>query len=454
MPHRRCRAPRRAAAYSAVVPLTALSRRRVMLGAAGAAAYSGAAYWSITQRIMRAEVPLYSETVAFAGGGARELVPVGHLDTVVPGTRVLAARPQSALLVEQEQQWLESVEPWARDGLDADEAVLRSAVLDLRALSVDLPVSVAGWTDRWRYAWPRDVSFVASALARLGHVEHAAAQLRFLQRVQRADGWFEARYDITRMRAPDDRVQQLDGTAWALWAAAQLAGHAPERAVELLTPVRPMLVRSARRLLASVDPRTELPPASSDYWELVERQLTLGTAAAVLAGLRSAAEVLPVVGEMALADRTGTASDGLAVQLRRSFAPEGYPRHLGGSAPDAAVTFLVPPIGPTLEDSEVLAALERAQASMARPAGGLAPGADWKSDGVSWTPETALFAAAWAATGHAERSRALLSWLGRHRTDAGSFPEKVLYDGRPAAVAPLAWTAALVVIARHELTRS
>ena len=27
----------------------------------------------------------------------------------------------------------------------------------------------------------------------------------------------------------------------------------------------------------------------------------------------------------------------------------------------------------------------------------------------------------------------------------------VLYDGRPAAVAPLAWTAALVVIARHEL---
>ena len=37
---------------------------------------------------------------------------------------------------------------------------------------------------------------------------------------------------------------------------------------------------------------------------------------------------------------------------------------------------------------------------------------------------------------------------------AGSFPEKVLYDGRPAAVAPLAWTAALVVIARHELVHA
>ena len=60
---------------------------------------------------------------------------------------------------------------WPRRGDD----LLRSALLDLRALSVGLPVSVAGWTDRWRYAWPRDVSFVVSALARAGHPEHAAA---------------------------------------------------------------------------------------------------------------------------------------------------------------------------------------------------------------------------------------------------------------------------------------
>ena len=111
----------------------------------------------------------------------------------------------------------------------------------------------------------------------------------------------------------------------------------------------------------------------------------------------------------------------------------------------------MPPIGPTEPDLEVLSALERAQSSMARPAGGLAPGAGWKRDGISWTPETALFAAAWAASGHPEKAEALLRWLGEHRTAAGSFPEKVLHDGRPAAVAPLAWTAALVVIARHEL---
>ncbi|WP_392542763.1 hypothetical protein [Oryzobacter telluris] len=428
--------------------------RRALLGGVGAAAYSGAAYWSITERIMRAEVPLYSETVAFSGGGARELVPVGHLDRVVPGTRVLAGRPQSSLLVEEELAWLEECAPWVRRRLDGGDDVLRSALLDLRVLSDGLPVSVAGWTDRWRYAWPRDVSFASAALARCGHAEQAARQLGFLQRVQREDGWFEARYNISTGRRPDRRVPQLDGSGWAAWSAGQVATAAPDRATELLTPLRPMLVRCARRLLASIDAQTALPPPSSDYWELVETTLTLGTAAAVLAGLRSVTQVLPLVGEMAMADRTRRASDLLARQVRTQFGPMGYPRLLGGSAADAAVTFLVAPIGPTTADIEVMSAVDRAQTSMMRPAGGLAPGAEWKNDGVSWTPQTALFASAWAATGYEGKAEPLLEWLGAHRTDAGSFPEKVLHDGRPAAVAPLAWTAALVVIARHEQVRA
>ena len=65
---------------------------------------------------------------------------------------------------------------------------------------------------------------------------------------------------------------------------------------------------------------------SSDYWELVEETLTLGTAAAVLAGLRSITDVLPLVGEMALRDRTGAAADLLAGEVRRAVRPAGYPR--------------------------------------------------------------------------------------------------------------------------------
>jgi glucoamylase len=442
------------AGYRAVVADPLLTPRRAVLGAAGVGAYSAAAYWSVTQRIMRAEIRLYSETVAFAGGGARELVPVGHADRVVPGTRVLARRSFTNRLVEEEQQWLEACAPWVRRRLDEGDGLLRSALLDLRVLSEGLPVSVAGWTDRWRYAWPRDVSFASAALARTGHVDLAARHLGFLQRVQRADGWFEARYDISRRRRPDDRVPQLDGTGWVVWSAAQVAAADPHGAAERLAPLRPMLVRCARRLLASIDGETALPEPSSDYWELVQDTLTLGTAAAVLAGLRCAGEVLPVVGEMALAARTARAAEVLGAAVRDRFGPGGYPRLLGGSSPDAAVAFLVPPIGPTVTDVEVLSALDRAQTSMLRPAGGLAPGEEWKNDGVSWTPQTALFASAWAASGHGGKADALLTGLGAHRTDAGSYPEKVLHDGRPAAVAPLAWTAALVVIARHEEVRT
>jgi len=425
-----------------------------VLGTGGVLTYGALAWWSLEYRISRAEVPLYSETVAFTAPGKRELVPAGHTDAVVPGTRVLASRPLSTLLVEDEHAWLESCAPWVGTALAAGDDVLRSALLDLRALSVGLPVCVAGWSERWRYAWPRDVSFVATALARAGHPEHAAEQLAFLQKVQRHDGWFEARYDLRTRRAPDDRVAQLDGSAWSVWGAHQLALAAAERAGGLLTPLRPMLVLSSQRLLASLDATTGLPMASSDYWELVERSVTLGTAASVLAGLRSASEVLPIVGEMALAARTRAAADALATEVHGQFGAKGYPRMLNDPGADAAVTFLAAPIGGGGAHGGVLTAMGRAQVSMSRPAGGVAPGVGWKDDGISWTPETALFAAAWAASGERERAESLLGWLGEHRTPAGSFPEKVLYDGRPAAVAPLAWTAALVVIARHELVHA
>jgi GH15 family glucan-1,4-alpha-glucosidase len=436
------------------VSLASVPRRRLVLGAAGAATYGALAWWSLDYRIRRAEVPLYSETVAFLSPGWRELVPAGHTDTLVPGTRVLAGRSLSTKLVEDELAWVEASAPWVATTLDEGDDVLRSALLDLRALSVGLPVSVAGWSDRWRYAWPRDVSFVATALARIGHPEQAAKQLGFLQEVQREDGVFEARYDPSTRRTPDERVAQLDGSAWVVWGAHQLAAADPGRAAELLTPLTPMLVRSATRLMSVIDSRTRLPKASSDYWELVERSVTLGTAASVLAGLRSATEVLPLVGERALAEQTRVAAASLSVAVHDQFGAAGYPRLLDDSAADAAVTFLAAPIGPAGADDAVLTAMARAQVEMSRPAGGVAPGVGWKNDGISWTPETALFAAAWAASGHRDRAESLLGWLGAHRTDAGSFPEKVLFDGRPAAVAPLAWTAALVVIARHELVHA
>jgi GH15 family glucan-1,4-alpha-glucosidase len=88
---------------------------------------------------------------------------------------------------------------------------------------------------------------------------------------------------------------------------------------------------------------------------------------------------------------------------------------------------------------------------MRQPAGGLSPGVGWRKDGISWTPETALFALAAAASGETELALGWVSWLDSHRTVLGSLPEKVTARGNPAAVAPLAWTAALVVLTLDEL---
>ena len=41
----------------------------------------------------------------------------------------------------------------------------------------------------------------------------------------------------------------------------------------------------------------------------------------------------------------------------------------------------------------------------------------------------------------------MLAWLVAHRTRLGSLPEQVNAVGQPASVAPLAWTAAVILLA-------
>jgi GH15 family glucan-1,4-alpha-glucosidase len=88
---------------------------------------------------------------------------------------------------------------------------------------------------------------------------------------------------------------------------------------------------------------------------------------------------------------------------------------------------------------------------MARPAGGLAPGGSWRDDGVSWTTATSSYALAAAGIGDRAEAVRRLHWLDQHRTSGGSLPEKVTAAGEPAAVAPLAWAAAVVILTADEL---
>lgn len=400
-----------------------------------------------------ADIPLASGTVAVGPSGAVVEVPAGAARTI-PGTRVLAG-PGSAAALAAEQAWLAAGTVPAVEGLGADSDLVRGALLDLHVLSRTYGVPVAGWSGPWRYVWPRDAAFAAVAFARTGHRDDAERVLAFLGRVQPASGVLQARYLPDGSGVPDDRGTQLDGAGWALWATAEVADTLPpiERRA-FVAEHRPMVERSTRAALAAVAGTSGLPPASPDYWEVRERRTTLATAAVLRAGLEAAARLGTTAGDAPAAARSAAAAARLEQAISRDFAPRGYPRRLGGRAGsvDLGVAFLLPPFADAV-DPAALARFRSAPAALARPAGGLAPGGSWKRDGVSWTPTTATWALVAASSGDREQAVARLAWLQAHRTAEGSLPEKVLADGRPAAVAPLAWTAAAVVLTADELSR-
>lgn len=399
-----------------------------------------------------AEIPLASGTVAVGPHGVVE-VPTGA-QTVVPGTRVLAG-PGSAAAVAVEQAWLASGTVPVVPGLGPDSDLVRGALLDLHVLTQTYGVPVAGWTGPWRYVWPRDAAFAAVAFARTGHDADAGRVLDFLGRVQPASGVFQARYLPDGSGVPDDRGTQLDGAGWALWAAAEVADALPPSArANFVARHRALVERSTDAALAAIAGPDGLPPASPDYWEVRERRTTLATAAVLRAGLEAAVRLEAMAGDAPAAARAATGEARVSAAIERDFAPRGYPRRLGGRADsvDLGVAFLLPPFAAAV-DPQAYARFETAPARLARPAGGLAPGGSWRSDGVSWTPTTATWALVAAGSGDRVQALARLRWLQEHRTAEGSLPEKVLADGRPAAVAPLAWTAAAVVLTADRLSR-
>ena len=333
--------------------------------------------------------------------------------------------------------------------------MVQNALRDLETLSLPYGVPVAGWAPAWRYVWPRDSAFAASALARTGHIAEARRILNFLSAAQPASGQFEARYRPDGSGPPDHRGLQLDGSGWAVWAMDQVASQLPAKddRRQLVTDFDGLLDRSIDAILVSTGNGTTLPPASADYWETPERRVTLATCSVLLTGLRSAERLYGATNDPRQV-LVGSVADRFERTVLDAFAADGVPRHLGGPARsvDLGVTFMVSPFAGTGHRA-ALDAWRRSPTFMRRPAGGLAPGGSWRRDGISWTPTVATYAMAAACHGPRAPAVEMLRWLDQHRTAAGSLPEKVLANGQPASVAPLAWTAAAVVITADELER-
>lgn len=427
-----------------------------MVVLAGAVAVPGEA----APRVRVVAQPLLSAGVAVDAQGQVHEVPA--LDAAeqrfVAGSSVLATRPTSSVAsvlrrpdpqpadagarVEADRAWL-AAGTVPGQGSDFGPMAQR-ALLDLRALTTDQGASAAAWRPYWRAVWPRDASWVAAAFAATGHPKDALAVLGFLGRAQRDDGTWAARYRLDGAPVRDGRPDQLDATGWVPWAVWFVHAITGAEVAGLWDVVR----RSADAAAVSLQP-DGLPRASQDYWENSTDERTLDTAAALRAGLRAAVALARERGADVESRRWTAASRRLERGLARTFAPRGYPRTARGGA-DAAVAFLAPPFGDA--DARVRLAIATSAARLAGPNGGLLPGTRWSgAASVTWTPQTAAMALAEVTTGQRSLAVVRLHWLDDHRTALGALPEKVDGFGRPASVAPLAWTAASTLLALHAL---
>ena len=359
-----------------------------------------------------------------------------------------------------------------------------AALADLRLLTRPNGAVAAAWYRQWKYAWPRDASWVAAALAVTGRTGTALRILRFLARGMTPSGRFAARYQLSGTPVWTGLAPELDDNGWFPWAVwvwyASSAGPGPGRTASSRAAVRselaalwPAVSRSADYATSSLGP-DGLPSPSPDYWEQRASQPTIGTAAPLLAGLRAAARLAGAAGPGAAA--AGRRFAAAAARLRRGITAEfgpafpRYPAAFGGPAdyvalfgtgpgqgqagtaalsvlngPDSAVTFLGPPFA--APDPAVSAAIARAARALTLPNGGILPGTTWHgSRTTAWTPSTGFFALSDAASGRRAAAVRWLAWLARHRTTAGELPEQVGGRGQPVSVAPLAWTDAIVLL--------
>lgn len=351
--------------------------------------------------------------------------------------RISDRDPDGAAIANEAREWVE------RGSVPGEgtqwESMSRWALLDIRQLLVSGKAAggapAAGAAPNWGYFWPRDGAFLAVALDRTGHHEEARHLVDVLAGLPFDESLgFDARYLLGGERVTlDPRGPQSDGCGWVLWALGSMSSSSlPPSTAGLRTKC----LNNVMKLTWS---GWQLPPPSPDYWELRVSQTSLGTVAPMLAGLHATARS----GRNSESALARDMAKRLAVQVHSQMGPE-LERFGDHGGLDAAVAMLMPPFGPA--DRRVTKQWRGYQKVALRSSGGLAPGAGWKNDGTSWTPETALVAYTAAASGEEKVAERWLDWLDENRTPWGSLPEKVNRSGNPAGPAPLLWTAALVLL--------
>ncbi len=362
--------------------------------------------------------------------------------------------------------------------IDADGAIIAANDTDILTFA----------RDTYSYMWPRDGALVATALARSGH---SGAPERFFQFCARAispHGYLRHKYNpdgtlasswhsyVDTANHPVLPIQE-DETALVIWALWQYFDRF-QRIEETAPFYRPLVTRPADFLLRHVDEATGLPLPSHDLWE--ERWgVHTFTVAAVIAGLRAAAQISDGFGEVSRASRYRAGADRMLEATRRilwndaeqrfarmaTAGPSGYMLDM---TVDSSLFGLVEFDVLAPDDPQAVSTLAQVEERLTvrTPIGGLARYENdtyWQVErnDVRAVPGNPWFVATLWLARHRLRSAQtpaalkqgleLIEWAARRAMPSGVMAEQLHpFTGEPLSVSPLTWSHAAYVSAVRE----
>jgi GH15 family glucan-1,4-alpha-glucosidase len=341
--------------------------------------------------------------------------------------------------------------------------------------------------DTYSYMWPRDGALAAYAFTLNGHTEITRRFFEFCNTVKQRSGYLLHKYNPDGSpgsswlpwSTPEGQLMlpiQEDETGLVLWAAWQ--SFKRYRNVEFVRPlIHPLVRNAADFMVAFRHAATGLPDASYDLWE-ERRGILLYTVAAVVAGLRAAANFMREAGLDELERRYRDAAEEMRDAACTHMFDETENRFVrmvtvgkdGTLTRDmtvdasmyGAVQFeLLPPDDRRL--ASTMAAVEQ-RLWVKTPIGGLAR---YENDyyqqvsrdignvpGNPWFICT-LWLADWyrvraRSRVDLERARQLLQWCHDHALPSGVMAEQIdPYTGSPLSVSPLSWSHAAFIQTAH-----
>lgn len=420
---------------------------------------------------------------------------VSYADAAALNGFVLSQGAES-LLISTETHWVDRLKRGNAISLELSEAVrdLYSRSLLIVHSQIDNGGAIIAAndhdvtdraTDHYSYLWPRDGAFVANAADIAGFPGIGRRFFELCSRIVHRRGYFLQKYN------PDGSVGsgwhaywdpyrkrellpiQEDETALVIWALGEHLRLFPDAAFgeEMYSK---LVVRCVRFMVEYRDGKTGLPKPSWNLWE-DRRGVHTFTCAAVVAGLRAAAEIATGLGRADDAGEFSAAADEVIRGMREHLFSADHGRFLRSLqangdddlTPDPTIdaslfgVFYFGCFDP--DDPMVVNTMSAVESSLQNKEafGGVArfegDGYMLESEGIagnSW-----LICTLWLAEYYIAKAEtiddlapalAILEWTAERALPSGVLPEQIdPVTGKHLSVSPLTWSHSTFVAAVH-----